>query len=187
MTSSQTIRLYRITRSNPPDLADFSSKAQLQIPCPVPDPDVRRRWTGLSLFGTEAQAQRAAKRFPMLGAYIAALDLPSGIGGPVEESAWPQHFFLSGASGGSSTPDPAPAAPPEPVDGLQFEVWELQSCSLVAAYTSEDRALTLVRRLLEAGWQADDLVLGAEDSKVEVGDLPPTLTGGALAARAMGD
>jgi hypothetical protein len=184
MTQPQTLRLYRITRSNPPDLADFSSKAQLQIPCPVPDPDIRRRWTGLSLFGTESQARRAATRFPMLGSYIAALDLPSGPGGPVEGTAWAGHFVLSGASGGTSIPDPTPPAPPEPVDGLQFEIWELRSCSLVASYDSEERALTLVRRLLDAGWSADDLVMGAEDPKIDVGDLPPTLTGVALAARA---
>ena len=187
MTQPQTIRLYRITRSNPPSIEDFSSKAQLQIPCPVPDPDIRRRWTGLSLFGTDEQARRAAKRFPMLGSFIAALDLPSAPGGPVEESAWPGHFVLSGASGGTSTPDPSPPALPEPVDGLQYEVWELQSCSLVASYGSEAQALSLVQRLLDAGWSADDLVVGADDPKVEVGDLPPTLTGEALAARAERD
>lgn len=187
MTQSRTVRLFRITRSNPPDLADFSSKAQLQIRCPVPDPDVRRRWTGLSLFGTEEQARRAAKRLPMLGSYIAALDVPSGPGGPVEETAQPGHFVLSGASGGASTPDPTPPAPPEPADGLQYEVWELQCCSLVAAYGSEEQALTLARRLLDAGWSADDLVMGAEDPRVEVEALPPSLTGEALAARAASD
>ncbi len=186
MTQPQTVRLYRITRNNPPGLADFSSKAQLQIPCPIPDPDVYRRWTGLSLFGTEDQARRAAKRFPMLGSFIAALDLPSGPGGPVEETAWAGHFVLSGASGGASTPDPKPPAPPDLVSGPQYEVWELQSCSLVASCPTEDRALTLVRQLLEAGWSADDLVVGAEDPTVEVSDLPPTLTGEDLAARATG-
>jgi hypothetical protein len=186
MTQPQTLRLYRITRNNPPGLADFSSKAQLQIPCPIPDPDVYRRWTGLSLFGTEEQARRAAKRFPMLGSFIAALDLPSAPGGPVEATASPGHFVLSGASGGSSTPDPGPPVPPEPVSGPQYEVWELQSCSLVASYASEEQALTLVRRLLDAGWSADDLVVGAEDPAVEVDALPPTLTGADLAARATG-
>jgi hypothetical protein len=92
---------------------------------------------------------------------------------------------LSGGSGGSSTPDPAPPVPPEPASGLQYEVWELASRSLVASYASEEQALALVQRLLQAGWSADDLVVGAEDPDVEVEDLPPTLTGDALAGRAL--
>jgi len=184
MTQPNTFRLYRLAQSNPPGLEDFTSKAQLQIPCPVPDPDIRRRWTGLSLFETEAQARRIAKRLPMLGSFIAALDLPVEPGGPVERAASPGHFVLSGASGGTSNPDAAPPTPPEPPVGLQYEVWERLSRSMVTSYASEQQALALVQRLLQAGWSADDLVLGAEDPDIEVENLPPTLTGDALAARA---
>src|SRR4051794_36939126 len=109
MTQPSSLRLYRITQNNPPALTDFTSKAQLQIPFPIPDPDVRRRWPGLSLFETDAQARRAAKRVPMLGSFIAALDLPAAPDGPVERTAWPGHFVLCGASGGTSSPDPVPA------------------------------------------------------------------------------
>jgi hypothetical protein len=184
MSQPNTFRLYRLAQNNPPALADFTSKAQLQIPCPIPDPDIRRRWTGLSLFETEDQARSVAKRMPMLGSFIAALDLPMGAGGPVERTGWPGHFVLSGASGGTSDRDAAPPPPPEPTSGLQYEVWELQSCSMVTSYGSEDQALSLVRRLLEAGWSADDLVLSADDPDIEVASLPPTLTGDALAMRA---
>jgi hypothetical protein len=66
---------------------------------------------------------------------------------------------------------------------MRYEVWELRSRSLVAAYQDEGQALALVRRLLADGWDAADLVLGIEDEDVDVETLPPSLTGKALAAR----
>ena len=67
---------------------------------------------------------------------------------------------------------------------MHYEVWEFRSRSLVASYDSEGEAMELVRRLLDAGWAPEDLALGAEDEAVAVENLPPALTGSALAARA---
>jgi len=66
---------------------------------------------------------------------------------------------------------------------MRYEVWELRSRSLVAAYQGEDEALALVCRLVADGWSLDDLVLGAEDEAVDIDSLPPSLTGRALASR----
>ena len=66
---------------------------------------------------------------------------------------------------------------------MRYEVWELRSRSLVAAYQDEDEALALARRLVDEGWSVDDLVVGADDESVDVDALPPSLTGRALAAR----
>lgn len=65
---------------------------------------------------------------------------------------------------------------------MRYEVWELRSRSLVAAYEDESQALDLVRRLLDEGWVTDDLIVGAEDEALDVDELPPSLTGDALAA-----
>src|SRR5262249_29791459 len=149
---------------------DFSSKAQRGIPCPVPDPDVQHRWSGLSLFGTEDEARRVIRRLPMLGAYIAALDIPEAAGVNVERS------YGRGDPIGSGQPQAT-------ASGFQYEVWELASYSLIMAYDSEDEALDLVRQLIGAGWSTDDLVLGAENAGLDVVDLPPVITGAALKAR----
>ena len=69
---------------------------------------------------------------------------------------------------------------------MRYEVWELRSRSQIAAYDDEEQALDLVRRLLADGWATGDLIVGAEDEAIDVDDLPPTLTGEALAARLIG-
>jgi len=67
---------------------------------------------------------------------------------------------------------------------MQYEVWELRSRNLVGVYDDEQDAVALVRRLLLDGWSADDLILGCEDELFNVEDLPPSLTGSTLVARA---
>jgi hypothetical protein len=108
----------------------------------------------------------------MLGQYIAALDIPAAAGVNLEQT-----YGRSDAGGG-------PGATGSTASGFQYEVWELESRSLIMAYDDEDEALDLVRQLLAAGWSADDLVIGAENAGLDVEDLPPALTGAALAARA---
>jgi hypothetical protein len=68
---------YRIVKHNPPTLQDFMSFQELgRQPRHPTDPEVLRRWDKVSVWGSEQQARRLAKRFPRLGAYIAKLDLP---------------------------------------------------------------------------------------------------------------
>lgn len=185
MSDGQPLRLHRIVRDERPTQNDFMSKAHLGIPCPVSDPDVRQRWSGLSLFGSEEQARRVVKRLPMLGSYIAALDIPPEAGARAEPTTGPGHYTLGGDPGaGTSLAGKGAADMPE--SSFMYEVWELASRSLVATYPSEAEAIALVRQLLAAGWSPDDLVLAAENERLEVGDLPAIVTGDAL-ARAVAD
>jgi hypothetical protein len=174
--------LYRILRSERPTEDDFKSKLHLGIPCPVPDPEVQQRWTGLSLFGSEEQARRVVRRLPMLGSYIAALDIPPGAGMRAEPTTGPGRYTLGGDPG-SGTALAGKGASDMPDTSFMYEVWELESRSLVATYPSEAQAITLVHHLLGCGWTADALVVAAENERLEVADLPPLLTGAALAER----
>ena len=185
MTEGQSTRMHRIVRENPPSLDDFASKAQLGIPCPVDDADVQDRWSGLSLFGSGEQARRVVRRLPMLGQYIAALDLPAGSGLRMERTPGPGSYSPGVVQGR----EPAGVGPAQgdmgiaPVPAFHHEIWELASRSLVATYPDEAEALSLVGQLMASGWSADDLVLAAENEGMAVEDLPPSLTGEALIDR----
>lgn len=183
MTDGQQLRLYRIVRNNPPAQDDFMSKGHRGIPCPVADPEVQGRWTGLSLFGSEEQARRVARRLPMLGSFIVALEIPPGVGARAEPTTGPGHYTV-GSDPGSGTHLAGRGALDVPDSRFMYEVWELEASSLVAAYPSEAEALALVRRLLTSGWAADRLVLAAENESLEPSELPPPLTGPALAEHA---
>ena len=183
MTDEQPHRLYRIVQSERPTADDFMSKLHLGIPCPVPDPEVQQRWTGLSLFGSEAEARRVVRRLPMLGSYLAAIDIPPGAGMRAEPTTGPGHYTLGGDPG-SGTALAGAGASDMPDSSFMYEVWELETRSLVATYPSEEQAVALVRQLLGSGWTADNLVLAAENERFEPQDLPSYLTGDALAERA---
>jgi hypothetical protein len=185
MTYALPLRLYRILVNTSASAEDFMSKAQLGIPCPVADPEVQDRWSGLSLFGSEEQARRVVKRLPMLGSFIAALDIPPGAGLRAEPTTGPGHYTLGGDPG-AGTSLAGKGASEVPESSFMYEVWELETRSLVAAYPSEVQAIALVRQLLASGWTADALVLAAENERFEPQDLPPLLTGAALAQAAGG-
>lgn len=68
--------VFRIVLTNPPSLHDFTSNAALRKTPQRPDPEVLRLWDGLSVFASEAQARRQARRLPFLGSYIAEMALP---------------------------------------------------------------------------------------------------------------
>ena len=67
---------YRIVRTNPPDLVDFTSNAALGKRVPT-DPELAALWDGLSVQSTLAQARRRRRASPMLGDYIAVLRVPT--------------------------------------------------------------------------------------------------------------
>lgn len=76
--SARLRRCERIVRSNPPTRRDFTSNAARGRPLPPgAPPEVVRLWDGLSVYETAGQARRHAKASPMLGGYVAALDLPA--------------------------------------------------------------------------------------------------------------
>jgi hypothetical protein len=145
MTDAQSLRLYRLIKNNPATQDDVMSKAELGIPCPMSDPEVQRRWTGLSLFGSEEQARRVVRRLPMLGSFIAALDIPPGAGMRAEPTIGPGHNTL-GADPGRGTSPAGKAASDMPDASFTYEVWELATRSLVATYPSEAEASALIRQ-----------------------------------------
>jgi hypothetical protein len=73
---------YRVVKTDPPTLTDFTSNAARGRPLPDPTPETRRLWAGLSVNATEAQARRRARQYPALGAWIARLELP--VAAPVQ-------------------------------------------------------------------------------------------------------
>ena len=182
MSDSQPLRLYRILQNNPASERDFMSKAQLDIPCPVSDPEVQERWTGLSLFGSEEQARRVVQRLPMLGSFIAALDIPPGAGLRAEPTPGPGNY-PEPDDPGRGTALAGRGASDMPEVTFMFEVWELETRSLVAAYASEDEALELILQMIDYGWTTDELVLAAENERFEPQNLPKPLTGPALDER----
>ena len=57
----------------------------------------RRLWTGISVFDSEEGAREMARRFPTLGAFIAALRIPANAPIRAERTtATPGHFTLWG-------------------------------------------------------------------------------------------
>ena len=65
-------------RTEPLTLTDFTSARMLGKMRPTDDPEALRLAGALSVFRTEAQAQRNARRMPILGAYLAEVAVPSG-------------------------------------------------------------------------------------------------------------
>jgi len=185
-SGEQPHRLFRILPTAQPTEDDFKSKLHLGIPCPVADPDVQRRWTGLSVFGSEEQACRVVRRLPMLGSFIAELNILPGAGMRAEPTPGPGHYTIGGDPG-RGTALAGRGASDMPDTSLMYEVWELETRSLVAAYPSEVEALALIRQMLEYGWTADEIVLAAENEGFEPEELPPFLTGDALAQAARAD
>lgn len=77
MASDDSRTFYRIVRTDPPTLTDFTSAWILGKARPTDDPEALRLADGLSVFRTEAQAQRHARRMPMLGRYLAEVAIAS--------------------------------------------------------------------------------------------------------------
>jgi hypothetical protein len=70
---------------------------------------------------------------------------------------------------------------------MHYELWALNTGNLIRDYDSEAEALAMVRDLIADGWDAADLGMNLEWDDGEDGDdsqLPPALSGAALAARA---
>jgi hypothetical protein len=65
-----------------------------------------------------------------------------------------------------------------------WELWDVDTGNLVADFDMESDALRLVRELIGKGWKPSDLSLAYEDPDVDVGELPPGVTGDEVARRA---
>ena len=67
--------LYRIVKNDPATPDDFVSY-QARGRRPPNDPEKARLWSGLSAYETPEQARRTAMMFPMLGTFIAEVEIP---------------------------------------------------------------------------------------------------------------
>lgn len=67
---------------------------------------------------------------------------------------------------------------------MSWELWAIPSGNLITATETEAEALDVARGLLLTDWRADELSLIFEDESKPIEDLPPALTGDALARRA---
>ena len=88
--------LHRIVRNEVPDLLDFTSLAAQGKAPRSDDPAIVRLNEGISCWSTEAQARRAARRFPNLGAFIVVLVIPDDAMAHVEKSLGPGHHTVWG-------------------------------------------------------------------------------------------
>ena len=70
---------YRVVRSNPPTLADFTANRALDRVLRDPNPERQRLWAGISVNATEAQARNREIDYPAMGRWIARLDIPDDV------------------------------------------------------------------------------------------------------------
>lgn len=68
---------------------------------------------------------------------------------------------------------------------MHYEIWDIDAGNRIMSVPSEAEALATVRAFLNDGWNAADLAVGAIPDAGELADdLPPAITGHALAERA---
>jgi len=72
---------FRLIANSSPTIDDVLSKAELGETLREDTPENRRLWHGISVYATEAQARRKGRTSPMLGRYIARIELPDD--GPI--------------------------------------------------------------------------------------------------------
>jgi len=66
---------YRIVKSDPPNVQDFTSnKAQGKAPRGI-ERDEPSIWAGLSMYDRENEARGQARRIPKLGSFLARLEI----------------------------------------------------------------------------------------------------------------
>lgn len=97
MSEPQDSRLFfRLVETNPPTRRDFLSYSELGIGLVRQDEESVRLSTGISVFRTDAQARRIAKRRSFRGTFfIAVLGLPIGADYRLERTKpSPGHFTL---------------------------------------------------------------------------------------------
>ena len=89
--------LFRIAKTNPPTNADFMSGKARGKQLLDSGEEKRRLWEGISVYATEAQARRTARKYPRIGTHIAALRVPGQ--GPIKwerTTGQPGHYTLWG-------------------------------------------------------------------------------------------
>lgn len=95
MTLARTV-LYRIVQSDPPTISDLTPNDRRGRSQRDLTPEETRLLSGISLYATEAQARRNAKKYPRLGRYIAVVSIPDEAPVRVERTRGPGHHTIWG-------------------------------------------------------------------------------------------
>ena len=98
MTTPRIV-LYRIVKSDPPTLTDFTPNADRGRSQRNLTPEEMRLLTGLSLYATRPQARRTARTYPNLGRFIAEVTIPDDAPVRLERTRGPGHHTVWGAPG----------------------------------------------------------------------------------------
>jgi hypothetical protein len=89
-------RFYRIVRTDPPSLLDFTSNLAIGRPLPKSATrDVARLWSGLC-YHTAAQARRQARGVPILADFIAELTIEARLAVRFERTLGAEHYTVWG-------------------------------------------------------------------------------------------
>lgn len=131
-----TRTFYRIVRHNPPTREDFLSN-EAAYPAVRVIPSLADLWGGLSMFDSREQVARAAQLLAEPGLSIAELALPE------EEVAAGPFTVL----GDPVADDSADVVPLDAVPDV-YELWDVGTANLLAAYDSEADALADVRAMI---------------------------------------
>jgi hypothetical protein len=84
---------YRIVKTDPPQVADFTSREARGLP-PQGRPQVHRLNSGISVFDSLEEARRTGARFPWLGEFIATLLVEDDDPVNWEKTLGPAHFTV---------------------------------------------------------------------------------------------
>ncbi len=89
----------RIVRTDPPTEQDFLSYAALGYPLRRNTPELRRSWSGVSVYTSERAARMIATKYPRLGAFIAELEVfDDSVVAYEQTGADLEHFDLFGSA-----------------------------------------------------------------------------------------
>jgi hypothetical protein len=85
---------YRIVSTNPPTWIDFASnrlRGRAPRGAEKADPGL---WDGISVYADRLDAARTARRYPLLGAFIAELEIPDDAPITIRQTFQPTHHTL---------------------------------------------------------------------------------------------
>lgn len=89
--------LYRIVKTDPPTLTSFLSHAARGRPFPVGAMrEMESLWDGLSMYDARGAARFTAQKRPLLGKFIAMLNIPASAFRIEKTTSHPRHYTVWG-------------------------------------------------------------------------------------------
>ena len=83
-----------MVKTDPPKLADFLSNRAKGWPPRGAEIGRPELWEGLSVYDSEASARRKARQIPVIGSYIARVELPAEASFKYEKTGGRGHYTL---------------------------------------------------------------------------------------------